>query len=180
MPTVLTHSIVGLTLGKSIKWKQSSEITFYSFICGSLPDLDFIGRYFGVQYIDHWGHRGWTHSLVSATLIGLVLSLLCGRKTFLSKLGWWIYFSFLTSTHTLLDMCTNGGHGVALLAPWSHSRLFFPQKYRVVQVSPMHFQSFTWEKLVPVFMSELTWIVAPILIIFTIRLLYEIKKCKVS
>ena len=176
MPTVLTHSVVSLTLGKSIKWKQSSKITFCSFVCGSLPDFDFIGRYFGVKYIDHWGHRGWTHSLISAVLIGLILSYLCSQKSLLPRLGWWLYFSFLTSTHSLLDMCTNGGHGVALLAPWSNIRLFFPQQYRVIQVSPMHFDSFTWNRLAPVFMSEVIWIIAPVLFIFAIRFLFEIRR----
>ena len=173
MPTVITHSLFTLALGKTIRWSESTKVSFCSFLCGSLPDLDFVGRYLGIKYADHWGHRGWTHSLVMAMLIGLLLSNLCSQKELKSKLGWWLYFSFLTCTHTLLDMLTNGGHGVALFAPWSHSRVFFSQSYRVINVSPMHFHNFTWDRLAPVFLSELTWIIIPICLVLTIRWFFE-------
>ena len=176
MPTVISHSIVGFALGKTIKWKQSTSVAFYSFACGSLSDLDFVGRYFGIKYLDHWGHRGWSHSLLMASIIGLVLGYLCSQKGWYSKLGWWLYFTVLTSTHTLLDMCTTGGHGVALYAPWSHLRHFFPDQFRVVRVSPMHFHHFTWEKLAPVFMSELLWLILPITCLLFVRWVFEARR----
>ena len=173
MPTVITHSLFSLALGKTIKWKQSTKVSLYSFCCGSLPDLDFIGRYFGIKYADQWGHRGWTHSLFMAVVIGLLLSILCSQKQLKYRLSWWLYFSFLTSTHTLLDMCTNGGHGVALFAPWSHTRIFFSQYCRVINVSPMHFHNFTWDRFTPVFLSELTWIILPVSCIIAVRYFFE-------
>ena len=169
MPTVITHSIVSGLLGKTIKWEQSKRVTVCSVLCGSLPDLDVIGRHFGVAYLDHWGHRGLSHSVAAALVVGLILSHLCSERGAWRRTGWTLYFATLTSTHGLLDMLTNGGHGVAILGPWSHKRHFFPDLWRVIEVSPFSYRRFTWERLSPVFESELIWIISPTLTLFLIR-----------
>lgn len=173
MPTVLTHSIVSGLLGKTIKWEQSRQVTLCSVLCGSVPDLDVIGHRFGFAYLDHWGHRGMSHSLFIALIIGLILSVLCAERGRLKTLKLGLYFSILTSTHGLLDMITNGGHGVAIFGPWSHKRHFFPQDWRVIEVSPMRPQHFTWERLAPVFESELVWVMTPVLALFILRATFE-------
>ena len=173
MPTIITHSIVSVLLGKTIKWEQTQSITICSLFCGSLPDLDVVGHSFGIAYLDHWGHRGLSHSLVAAIGIGFVLSLLCSQRSLWACLGWSAYFAALTCTHGLLDMLTNGGYGVAILAPWSHRRYFFSDDLRVIEVSPLNFHRFTWEYLAPVFKSEFLWIILPIFTLFIMRYTFE-------
>jgi inner membrane protein len=175
MPTIITHSIVSGLLGKAIKWKPTPLITGCSVLCGSLPDVDVVGRFFGIEYLHEWGHRGMSHSFFIAACIGLCLSFLCSDRSVINRVGWWLYFTLLTSTHTLLDMFTNGGHGVAIFAPWSHQRHFAPDSYRVVEVSPLNFRFFTWERLSPVFYSELMWIILPIFFLVLIRWLIEVR-----
>jgi inner membrane protein len=81
--------------------------------------------------------------------------------------GWKLilYFAAVTFSHPLLDMLTNGGLGVALLAPFSNERFFFP--WRPVQVSPIGAGFFS-ERGVAVILSELVWIWIPSFLIAAI------------
>ena len=173
MPTVITHSIVSGLLGKSLKWEQSGKITLVSFLCGSIPDLDVIGKYFGIAYGDVWGHRGMSHSICFAAGLSLFFIMFLSQKSFFQRLGWWLYFTLLISTHGLLDMCTTGGKGVAILGPWSEHRHFFPHDFKVIKVSPMATKHFTWERLRPVFESELYLVILPMISLFLLRFIIQ-------
>jgi inner membrane protein len=64
------------------------------------------------------GHRGFTHSIVFAAALSALLTFTLLRN---SLGGNWLIFLFLfisTLSHSLLDMLTNGGLGVALFAPF--------------------------------------------------------------
>jgi len=41
-------------------------------ICSMLPDIDVISFAFGIRYEDMLGHRGFTHSIFFAAMIGAV------------------------------------------------------------------------------------------------------------
>jgi len=96
-----------------------------------LPDLDVIGFTFGVPYGSKLGHRGFSHSLVFAlgsALIGYAYNRrLLRRKEFEAPgvLAFLLLF-LAAASHPLLDMLTDGGMGVALFAPFSWTRHFFP------------------------------------------------------
>jgi len=90
-----------------------------------LPDADVLGFALGVPYADAWGHRGATHSLVFAALIGLCVASLAAVA---ARPFWrtWLLVSCVVGSHGLLDMLTDGGLGVALLWPLSTTRYFAP------------------------------------------------------
>jgi inner membrane protein len=73
-----------------------------------------------------------------------------------------MYFMAVTASHGLLDAFTNGGRGIAFLAPFSSQRFFFP--WRPIQVSPIGVGFFSSRGLT-VLQSELRWILLPSAII---------------
>ena len=76
----------------------------------------------------------------------------------LSPAGWWAYFSVVTASHGLLDALTDGGRGIALLAPFSAERFYFP--WRPIHVSPIGLRFFSARGL-DVALSELQWVWVP-------------------
>ena len=122
-----------------------------------LPDADVIGFAFGVRYADLLGHRGLSHSFVFAAVVaGLVAT------TFEARRRQWLwlaaYFAAVTASHPLLDALTDGGLGVALFAPFSNERYFFP--WRPIAVSPIGAGFFS-ARGGRVLLSELQWILLP-------------------
>ena len=162
MATILSHGIAAASLGK-VFTAQRMPIRFCvaSVICAMLPDIDVIGFQFGVHYGDMLGHRGITHSLAFALLVSLITVTLLfrhskpGSKGFYSLL---IYFFVVTISHGVLDAFTNGGLGVAFLAPFSNARFFFP--WRPIEVSPIGLHFFSSRGL-DVILSEIVWIWIP-------------------
>ena len=137
-----------------------------------LPDIDVIGFSFGIAYEDMFGHRGFTHSLAFAVVIGALvarhLSHLSHRRAHPShpshdshpshRLTLFFWFLAVTASHGLLDAFTNGGRGIAFLAPFSNHRYFFA--WRPIQVSPIGAGFFSPRGL-SVLASEARWIWVP-------------------
>lgn len=69
------------------------------------------------------------------------------------------YLFLATASHGLLDTLTDGGRGIALLAPWSGERFFAP--WQPVAVSPIGLRRFLSARGVEVLASEATWIWLP-------------------
>jgi inner membrane protein len=132
MASVFGHVLASTAIGMAFFPKQSRNMLILGGICAFLPDADVLGFYWGVSYSSQWGHRGCTHSIVFALLIGL-LALAVYRNTQRRSIAW--YLLLATLSHPLLDMLTNGGRGVALWWPVSVQRIFFP--CRPIQVSPI-------------------------------------------
>ena len=71
MPTIFTHPVVAIAakpyLGECARrpaiWVTGAVLTI-------LPDLDVIGFYYGIPYGHVLGHRGLTHSLPFALVVG--------------------------------------------------------------------------------------------------------------
>ena len=133
-----------------------------SAVCAALPDLDVVSFAFGVRYTDMFGHRGITHSFSFALLLGVVVVLLCFREVPILSSYWLLlasYFFVITASHALLDALTNGGLGVALFAPFTNDRYFFP--WRPIEVSPIGLGSFLSQRGLTVLLSEIRWIWLP-------------------
>ena len=130
-----------------------------------LPDLDVIAFGFGIEYGSMFGHRGITHSLAFAILVGLVVPTLFFSSAQISKWTLALYFAAVTVSHPLLDMLTNGGLGVALFAPFSNERFFFP--WRPIEVSPIGAGFFS-ERGLSVVASEALWIWVPSILIVAV------------
>ena len=160
MCSILTHPAVPIALSFLLPEKTvSPKLVIVGVLCSIVPDLDVIAFRFGIGYGHMFGHRGFTHSIFFAALFALVLNFTFFRN---SEAGNWVVFGFLflsTLSHTLLDMLTNGGLGVALLAPFSGERFFFP--YRPIQVSPIGISNFLSQRGVDVIVSELKWVWLP-------------------
>lgn len=133
--------------------------------CAMLPDVDAIGFALGVDYDSMLGHRGLTHSIAFAVLVGLAVGMFAfgKRPSGPGRLQLIVYFTLVTLSHPLLDAMTNGGLGVALFAPFSAERYFFP--LRPIEVSPIGMRFFS-ERGVEVLASEVVWVWLPGLLIY--------------
>jgi len=108
------------------------------------------------------GHRGFTHSLVFAVTLG-VIALLASGWLRTSRLKAFIFVALFAASHGLLDMCTNGGRGVALFWPFTNERYFFP--WRPIEVSPLTLDRLLSERGAAVLGSELLWVWMPAVVI---------------
>lgn len=107
-----------------------------------LPDVDVIGFRFGVRYADAWGHRGATHSLCFAFVLGALIGLL-GPLWGASRTRTAAWAIALLISHGLLDTLTDGGLGCALLWPLRTRRYFAPfQPIPVAPIGRAFFSSF--------------------------------------
>lgn len=61
-----------LALAAIMGGRVSSRMLLFGVLCAVLPDADVIGFRFGISYADAFGHRGFSHSLAFALLMGCV------------------------------------------------------------------------------------------------------------
>ena len=124
-----------------------------------LPDVDVLAFRLGIPYEAPWGHRGFFHSLLFGLIVGGTAGLVL--RIPLQVHGWALCALCITVavSHTLLDACTNGGLGVALLAPFDQRRIFFP--WRPIQVSPIGAHFFSLAGLAAL-TSEVLWVWLPL------------------
>lgn len=88
-----------------------------------LPDLDFLIIPFLPELWRFAFHRGPSHSLMMALVMGVILGGLVSRWLRLSWLRASLLVGLAWMSHIFLDMCT--GFGVALLWPFTHARYSF-------------------------------------------------------
>ena len=178
MPSIFSHAIFASAVGSAYTAEPMAMPVRYWVLtaaCAMLPDADAIGFAFGVRYDSMLGHRGLTHSIAFALLVGLAVGMFAfGRRpTGPGKLQLVLYFALVTLSHPLLDAMTNGGLGVALLAPFSAERYFFP--LRPIEVSPIGMQFFS-ERGLEVLVSEVIWVWFPALLIYMTAKMYRAVK----
>src|SRR6266852_1702626 len=144
VPTIISHGIAAVAIGNVFPHgRVPLRFWVLSILCAMLPDIDVVGFAFGVQYGDMLGHRGLTHSLVFALLVGFVAAWITLLATPPGQTAWPLlvpYFFVVTSSHGILDAMTNGGLGIAFFAPFSNARYFFP--WRPIEVSPLGLDAF--------------------------------------
>jgi inner membrane protein len=72
LPSLITHSIVGLAAGKTVAIKKlPGKFWLWSIVCPLIPDADVIGFSLGIPYENFWGHRGIFHSLMFAFIVSI-------------------------------------------------------------------------------------------------------------
>ena len=124
------HVAVGLCFSRvhaagAWRWKAAAAWSVLSLS----PDLDVLAFALGIPYASPWGHRGFTHSITFALLVGAAIGLsVRDRKT-------GILAMLTVLSHPLLDSLTNGGLGVALFWPLTDARYFAP--WQPIPVSPI-------------------------------------------
>jgi inner membrane protein len=161
MPTILTHMAVPLAIGAGLGNRAIPRRLLVAGMLGSmLPDLDVAGFRLGIEYASDFGHRGFSHSLVFAAMVALLCSI--AWRYFHASAGRVFLFMLVSiALHGLLDCLTNGGHGVALLWPFSSHRFFAP--FQPIQVSPIGLSRFLSSGGLAVLMSEAIWVWLPCL-----------------
>ena len=171
MPTIFTHALAAGTLARAAGSRRLPAWTVpVAAVCAMLPDADVVAFSFGVPYDSILGHRGLTHSIAVAAV--LATAIVAARSRDLAprdRRALWAILAFATLSHGLLDTLTDGGRGVALLAPFESERYFFP--WRPIAVSPIGGSFFTarlpdgTHRWIGVLASEILWIWVPALLI---------------
>ena len=159
MPTVFSHPVVPLTVALCAGDRAVPPKLLWAGVAASiLPDLDAVSFMIGVPYTSVYGHRGVSHSLTFAAVIGLCAAAIAPRLS-LSRWAAFMYVSMAYASHGLLDMLTDGGRGIAFLWPLSSERYFLP--WQVIKVSPIAAHRFLSSRGLEVLQSELLWIWLP-------------------
>jgi inner membrane protein len=158
LTTLITHPLpvlaIGLALGSRV---IPPRLLIAGMVAACLPDADVLAFKFGVAYADSFGHRGASHSLLFAALMG-VLGVLFAPLLNSGRIKAFIWLSLAAASHSVLDALTNGGLGVAWLWPWSEQRFFLP--WRPIAVSPF-INGFFSERGLAVLASEARWVWLP-------------------
>jgi inner membrane protein len=128
-------------------------------LCAVAPDLDVAAFALGIPYEHPLGHRGLWHSVPFAAGFAAVVAVLAlPRGASFARSRGWLYLFLATASHGVLDAFTDGGLGVALLAPFDWTRWFAP--WRPIQVSPLTPAGFA-AQLGAILGSEALWVWLP-------------------
>ena len=161
MASLPSHAVAAAALGQAAPpaFRRDWRFWYMAALCACLPDVDVIGFRFGVHYGDLWGHRGMTHSLLFAVVVGLAAA--ARFRPDLKREGWklGVLFVLITASHGFLDAFTDGGLGVAFFSPFDTARYFFP--WRPIVVSPIGLKNFFTHRGLEVIWSEVRWVWLP-------------------
>ena len=159
MASAFTHAFFAAAMGWAFAPRRMpGRFWLLAMLCAVLPDADVLAFGLGVSYDSMFGHRGITHSLAFALLTGVLVAFVFFREA-ANRAALAAFFSFATASHAALDALTNGGLGIALFAPFSGERYFFP--YRPIEVSPIGIGAFFSEWGLVVIRSEMLWVWFP-------------------
>lgn len=174
--TIFTHALVPIAVGMaSNKQAFSARLLGVAAAAAILPDADVIAFSFDIPYADPFGHRGFTHSIAFAVFMGLLASLFAA-PLHASRLACFALVAFATVSHPMLDALTNGGLGVAFFWPITDARYFLP--WRPIAVSPIGIQSFFTSYGLTVLLSEVFWVVLPLIGMITGVRFFRTKRAK--
>ncbi len=161
MTTLITHPLpvlaVGLALGSRV---IPPRLLLAGMLAACLPDLDVVAFKLGIAYQDALGHRGFSHSLLFAVLVGALGAVGC-RLFGCGPLKACLWIGLATASHSVLDAMTDGGLGVAWFWPWSDQRYFLP--LHPIEVSPIGLSRFLSPRGAQVLLSEARWVWIPCL-----------------
>ncbi|MEQ1876826.1 MAG: metal-dependent hydrolase [Bdellovibrionia bacterium] len=163
MASAFGHAALSLALGRyRARSARSWKFLILMIVCSILPDFDVIAFSFGIPYGHPLGHRGFSHSILFAALLGVFFSF-----AFFSRPGeryrfsheqrvTAVYLFLATLSHGVLDAMTDGGLGVGFFIPFENSRHFF--EFRPIHVSPLSIRAFFERDGWTVLKSEFVWV----------------------
>lgn len=159
MPSILSHPAVPLALGLALGSRViPPRLLLAGVVAAILPDLDVLAFRLGLPYTHDFGHRGASHSLAFAALLGGLAMMCAGALRAAPRIAG-LFVAAAAASHGLLDMLTNGGLGVAWAWPLSSERSFFP--LQVIEASPLSLRRFFSPAGAAVLASELLWVWLP-------------------
>ena len=161
LPTIITHPVIPFAIA-SLAGREnvSGRLLLAGVIASILPDADVISLMFGIPYRHPMGHRGISHSIAFALILGL-LGIFTAHKLNSSRIVAFLFLFLSTLSHGMLDALTNGSLGIAFFSPFSNERFLFP--WRPINVSPLSIEPFLGARGWHIFRSELIWVWAPTL-----------------
>jgi inner membrane protein len=163
MPTVFTHPAVPIAIAWGLGSGAVSGRLLAAGVAASIaPDLDVLSLHLGLGYSEAFGHRGFTHSLAAAVVMGMA-AMAASAALHTTPLRAFVFVTIAAASHGLLDMLTDGGRGVALFWPFSGERLFLP--VQPIEVSPISLERFLSSRGAEVLQSELRWVWLPGLVL---------------
>jgi inner membrane protein len=165
--TPYTHAFLGLGLGNVVTERRMPWLFWVlSGLLPITPDFDAFSLH---RYGDMLGHRGWTHSLTFALVLGTATALVTFRYF---KVKFWPlagFFFLITASHGILDALTFGGFGIPFFWPFYNERFGSWGPVRVPDVSfewpdPRRSQSIR---------GELMWVWLPTMILVVVVAAYR-------
>lgn len=164
MASAIAHSAVALAAAAWLpKELRTGAVVGTGVALSVLPDADVVGFAMGIAYEQMLGHRGVSHSIPVALAAAWCLGWLYSMGSDVPRAARRLvaYFFVSLASHGVLDAMTNGGLGVAFLAPFSGRRFFFP--WRPIQVSPIGLSRLSVERLGVILASEVVVLALPLL-----------------
>jgi inner membrane protein len=134
----LAHVMIGMAAGRLLSTEEPVAPARAMFWCAALsmlPDADVVGFALGIPYDAPFGHRGASHSLFFAALVGAIAFAMWATRAPKRAAGVGLLIGALVASHGLLDALTDGGLGIALLWPFSTDRFFF--SWQPIPVAPI-------------------------------------------
>ncbi|MFT3775652.1 MAG: metal-dependent hydrolase [Minicystis sp.] len=172
MASAITHGVVGFAAAVAYAGTPTPRRLWLLAVgCAILPDADVIAFPLGIPYRSLFGHRGFSHSLLFALLLGVVVTALAFRALRPGSLAFWsrsLFFAAVTASHGALDALTNGGLGVAFFSPLVLKRYFFP--FRPIAVSPVNVRAFFGPWAVRILATEIVWVWVPAMFLVLLAL----------
>jgi len=154
MPTIFTHPAVALLKPWFPRVPRAAIAA--AAVCSIVPDADVAAFRLGIPYAATFGHRGFTHSILFAGIVALIATAVIRPAQY--RVATFAFLFLCTLSHGLLDACTDGGLGVALLSPFSNHRYFFA--FRPIHVSAIGTAFFSARAL-RTLTSEVIWVWLP-------------------
>ena len=163
MPSIMSHAVVASSLGAAGAPDRPMPARYWVALAllAALPDLDVVVYPLGLNAPHILGHRGLTHSLPFAAIVSALIVRLLFRSREWHRSWprlWLLYFAAIAS-HGVLDAFTNGGQGIAFLAPLSTGRWHAP--WTPILVSPIGVGAFLSEYGLRVLQNEMLWLWLP-------------------
>ena len=119
MPSLFSHAAVAIAVGSLLAPRPLLRpFLVAGAVCAVMPDFDIVAPG-GIDFLG--GHRGFTHSLTFAGLVGLASALIVGRRVEWrdARIRLFLFIAVTTATHGVLDSLTSVSRGVQLLSPFS-------------------------------------------------------------
>lgn len=164
LATVITHAIAASALATvAPKELSRARLVIVLGVLAMIPDLDVIGFHYGILYADALGHRGFTHSILFATIAAVVTPFIAFSKLRVLRRPWWIVvgLAFIaTLSHGVIDSFSDAGLGVGFFIPFDDTRFFAP--WRPLATSPLSISAFINGPAARILMNEFYWVGIPL------------------
>ncbi len=110
--------------------KLGRKAMVWGLLAQSFPDIDFIATTWLNTPSDLLAHRGFTHSILFAVIVALIMAVLANRwhrPHNISLKRWMLFFSAAILSHIFIDAFNN--YGVGWFEPFNHDRISFNTVY---------------------------------------------------